>query len=64
MDLTPLAKYLLTAILKQLQDQYFQTVECQIDETNSCAIDFLSPLGFEQVDLGRVYAKDVPSPKS
>ena len=55
-----LGKYLLTAILKQLQDQYFQTVEVQIDETNKLAIDFLSPLGFEQVDLGCVYAKDVP----
>lgn len=56
-----LGKYLLTAILKQLQDQYFQTVEVQIDETDKFAVNFLSPLGFEQVDLGRVYAKDVPA---
>lgn len=59
-----LGKYLLTAILKQLQDQYFQTVEVQIDERDTLAIDFLSPLGFEQVDLGRVYAKDVPQANS
>jgi ribosomal protein S18 acetylase RimI-like enzyme len=59
-----LGKYFLTSILKQLQEQYFQTVEAQIDETNTLAIDFLSPLGFEQVDLGRVYAKDVPLAKS
>ncbi|MCI0682806.1 MAG: GNAT family N-acetyltransferase [Gemmataceae bacterium] len=55
-----LGKYLLSAILKQLQEQYFQTVEVQIDEANKSAINFLSPLGFEQVDLGRVFAKDVP----
>ncbi len=59
-----LGKYLLTAMLKDLQDQYFQTVEVQIDEGNTSAIDFLSPLGFEQIDLGRVYAKDVPPAKS
>lgn len=59
-----LGKYLLTAILKQLQDQYFQTVEVQIDESNKSAVDFLGPLGFEQIDLGRVYAKDVPAVKS
>ena len=59
-----LGKYFLTAILRQLQEQYFQTVEVQIDESNKLAIDFLSPLGFEQVDLGRVYAKDVPGGKS
>ncbi|MCS7045032.1 MAG: GNAT family N-acetyltransferase [Gemmataceae bacterium] len=56
-----LGKYLLTAILKQLHDQYFQAVEVQIDETNDPAVQFLSPLGFEQVDIGRVYAKDVPA---
>ena len=59
-----LGKYLLTSILKQLQDQYFQTVEVQIDETNTSAIEFLGPLGFQQIDLGRVYAKDVPEKKS
>ncbi len=59
-----LGKYLVTAMLKQLQDQYFQAVEVQIDETNASAIQFLSPLGFEQVDLGRVYVKDVPTGKS
>lgn len=58
-----LGKYLLATILKQLQDQYFQTVEVQIDETNAAAIQFLCPFGFEQVDLGRVYAKDVPGGK-
>jgi ribosomal protein S18 acetylase RimI-like enzyme len=59
-----IGKYFLTSILKQLQDQYFHTVEVQIDETNVAAIQFLSPLGFEQVDLGRVYAKDVAAGES
>jgi ribosomal protein S18 acetylase RimI-like enzyme len=59
-----LGKYFLTSILKQLQDQYFQTVEVQIDETNTSAIAFLGPLGFQQIDIGRVYAKDVPAMKS
>jgi ribosomal protein S18 acetylase RimI-like enzyme len=50
-------KYLLATILKQLQDQYFQIVEVHIDETNEPAKNFLSQLGFEQVDVSRAYQK-------
>jgi ribosomal protein S18 acetylase RimI-like enzyme len=50
-------KYLLATILKQLQDQYFQIVEVHIDETNEPAKNFLSQLGFEQVDVSRSYQK-------
>ena len=54
-----LGKYLLATILKQLQDQYFQIVEVHIDETNEPAKQFLSQLGFDQVDVSRSYQKDV-----
>jgi len=53
-----LGKYLLATILKQLQDQYFQIVEVHIDETNTPAVDFLSQIGFEQVDVSRSYRKE------
>jgi ribosomal protein S18 acetylase RimI-like enzyme len=52
-----LGKYLLATILKQLQDQYFQVVEVHIDESNEPAKNFLSQLGFEQVDVSRSYEK-------
>jgi ribosomal protein S18 acetylase RimI-like enzyme len=55
-----LGKYLLTTILKQLQDQYFQIVEVHIDEANEPAKSFLSQLGFDQVDVSRSYQKDQP----
>jgi len=53
-----LGKFLLTTILKQLQDQYFQIVEVHIDDANHPAKAFLAQLGFDQVDVSRAYRKE------
>jgi ribosomal protein S18 acetylase RimI-like enzyme len=52
-----LGKFLLTSILRYLQDQYFGLVEAQALESNAAAMKLLQGTGFEQVDLGRIYRK-------
>jgi ribosomal protein S18 acetylase RimI-like enzyme len=54
-----LAKYLLTQILRRLQEEYFNIVEVQAPEGNATALALFKSLGFQQVDLGRVYRRDV-----
>jgi ribosomal protein S18 acetylase RimI-like enzyme len=53
-----LAKFLLAQLLRYLQDQYFGVVEVQAPDRNQPAVALLQTLGFEQVDLGRVYRKE------
>ncbi|HEX4591118.1 MAG TPA: GNAT family N-acetyltransferase, partial [Gemmataceae bacterium] len=48
-----LAKYLLTQILRRLQEEYFGIVEVQAPEPNAAALSLLRSLGFEQADAGR-----------
>jgi ribosomal protein S18 acetylase RimI-like enzyme len=52
-----LAKFLLTHLLLNLQDQYFSTTEVQTMEKNEAAVSLYRGLGFEPVDVGRIYRK-------
>jgi ribosomal protein S18 acetylase RimI-like enzyme len=52
-----LAKFLLTQLLRYLQEQYFGLAEVQATERNQAAIDLYQSVGFQQVDAGRLYKK-------
>jgi ribosomal protein S18 acetylase RimI-like enzyme len=52
-----LAKFLVIQLLKYLQEQFFALVEVQVNEANQVAIHFCQRLGFQQVDVGRLYKK-------
>jgi ribosomal protein S18 acetylase RimI-like enzyme len=52
-----LAKYLLSQLLRHLQEQYFGLAEVQTLDQNQAAIALFQSLGFEQVDTGRSYRK-------
>jgi len=54
-----LGKFFLGLVVRTLQDQYFETAEIQVDVDNTAAVNLCKGLGFEQVDLGRVYKKDI-----
>jgi ribosomal protein S18 acetylase RimI-like enzyme len=55
-----LAKFLLSQILRRLQEEYFGIVEAQAPEQNLTAVALFQSLGFQSVDTGRVYLKDLP----
>jgi ribosomal protein S18 acetylase RimI-like enzyme len=59
-----LAKFLLTQILRRLQEEYFGIVEAQTPEQNELAIGLLRSIGFERVDAGRVYLKEASAGQS
>jgi ribosomal protein S18 acetylase RimI-like enzyme len=52
-----LGKLLMTHVLRQIQEQFFEVVEIQISEKNLVALSLLRGLGFETVDRGQVYVK-------
>ena len=52
-----LGKFLLSQILRYLQEQFFGLVEVQTVQNNSIAARLYQALGFEQVDVGHVYKK-------
>jgi ribosomal protein S18 acetylase RimI-like enzyme len=52
-----LGKFLLTQILRYLQDQYFGVSEVHIPDTNQAMIGLCKSVSFEQVDIGRSYKK-------
>lgn len=52
-----LGKYLLTSVLRYLQDQYFGVVEAQVAEHDQAGVKVLQSTGFAQVDVGRIYRK-------
>jgi GNAT superfamily N-acetyltransferase len=52
-----LGKFLVTCILRYLQDQYFGIVEAQAIGDNPAVVSLLGVLGFEQVDRGHVYQR-------
>ena len=54
-----LAKFLVTQLLRNLKERYVGIVEVQIPETNQAALDLFRGLGLEQVDIGRVYRRDL-----
>jgi ribosomal protein S18 acetylase RimI-like enzyme len=51
-----LAKFLLTQILRHLQEQYFAMVEIQVAEGDAAGLALSRQLGFQPVDVGRLYA--------
>jgi len=54
-----LAKFLLSQVMRWLQDQYFNLVEIQVPAGNEAATKLVRGLAFEQVDIGRTYVKQV-----
>jgi ribosomal protein S18 acetylase RimI-like enzyme len=52
-----LAKFLLSQMLRYLQEQYFGLTEVHITDQNPAAVKLFQSLGFEQVDIGRHYKK-------
>jgi ribosomal protein S18 acetylase RimI-like enzyme len=54
-----LAKFLLTQIMRRLQEEYFGIVEVQVPAENSDALALFASLGFERVDTGRVFTKEL-----
>jgi ribosomal protein S18 acetylase RimI-like enzyme len=53
-----MAKYLLTHILRKLQEEYFGVLEVQAGQKDDTALALFRSLGFVQVDVGRVYRKE------
>lgn len=52
-----LGKFLLTSILRYLQEQFFGLAEVQTMEHNQPAIGLYRSVGFRQVDIGHIYRK-------
>src|SRR5262249_54684369 len=52
-----LARFLLSQLLRYLQDQYFGIVEVQTDDRHQAAVRLYRGRGVEQVDGGRTYRK-------
>ena len=52
-----MAKFLLSQMLRYLQEQYFGLTEVQTMQHNQAAIQLYQSLGFQQVDTGRIYKK-------
>lgn len=54
-----LAKFLLTQVVRNLQEQYFGILEVQLPEQNQPGIELFRQFDFEQVDVGRSYRRNV-----
>lgn len=52
-----LAKFVIAALLRHMQEQFFALVEVQTMEQNAAAVALYQGLGFERVDRGHVYRK-------
>lgn len=50
-----LGKFLVSQILRYLQEQYYGIIEVQVMERNQACVKLFQTLGFEQVDFGRQY---------
>jgi ribosomal protein S18 acetylase RimI-like enzyme len=57
-----LARILLTQIMRRLQEEYFGIVETQVTTGNLPAFALFAALGFERVDTGRVFEKQLSQP--
>jgi ribosomal protein S18 acetylase RimI-like enzyme len=55
-----IGRYLLTQVIRYLQDQYFGVLEIQAPERNPAAVGLCRVLGFQQVDVGRSYRRQEP----
>lgn len=56
-----LAKFLVSQILRCLQDQFFGVAEVHVSQNNEAALRLFQGLGFDQVDVGKCYRKTVAS---
>jgi ribosomal protein S18 acetylase RimI-like enzyme len=54
-----LAKFLLSQILRDKQEQYYGLAEVQTPERNQSALALFKAIGFQQVDVGRVYRRQL-----
>jgi ribosomal protein S18 acetylase RimI-like enzyme len=54
-----LAKYLLSQMLRYLQEQFFGIAEVQAADDNAPVISLYQGLGFQQVDVGHMYEKRI-----
>jgi ribosomal protein S18 acetylase RimI-like enzyme len=54
---TGVGKFLMTQILRALQDQYFEVAEVQVRQPNEAGLRFAQALEFSAVDEGRVYRR-------
>ena len=54
-----MGKLLMTHLLRQIQEQFFEIAEIQISEKNLVALSLLRGLGFETIDRGQIFAKAV-----
>src|SRR5207248_2179329 len=52
-----LGKFLMTQLLRKLQDELLEVVEVQVESTNEAALRLCQVLGFEPVDSGRLFVK-------
>ena len=52
-----LGKFLVTQILRRIQEQYYELVEAQAPEDDGPSVGLLRSLGFTQVDAGRLYER-------
>lgn len=57
-----LGRYFLAHILRYLQEQYFGICEGHVDGSDTASISLLTSMGFESVDTGHVYRKELASP--
>ena len=52
-----IGKFLLSQLLRQVQEQFFEIAEVLLREDNQPAIQFLKSLAFEHVDTGQVFMR-------
>jgi ribosomal protein S18 acetylase RimI-like enzyme len=52
-----LARFLLTQMLRYLQEQFFRIIEVHVPEMNTTAAELIHSLGFAQVDVGHTYRR-------
>jgi ribosomal protein S18 acetylase RimI-like enzyme len=55
-----LAKFLVMQLLRNLKERFIGIVEVHIPEANQAALGLFRALGMEQVDIGRVYRRELP----
>jgi ribosomal protein S18 acetylase RimI-like enzyme len=53
-----IGRVFLALLMRALQEQYFETVELQVDEDNQAGLAFCRNVGFEECSCGRVYKKE------
>jgi len=54
-----IGKFLMSQVLRRAQEELVEVVEVQIESTNQIALQLCQALGFEQVDTGRLYVKQL-----